>query len=311
MENVFTRRGTSYVILKLSTSLKYVLVGIIPKTVYLKEDRMNDLSANGMSAIKAARAKRSEAISALTSVPFSINNPDQLKELKSYINDFELHVNQMYLFRAMSTCAKAWGGSLIVKTAFPIPDFANYLLNNLLYIGIAGYILQSFSMTDFYEHVEETKQLYNWALKGNKEQYTSDLDNTEVLSNDDIKKLIKLMAPFCDTEFMIAWDRISMPAQQAHGGWSKTLNSGYTALCATFSFLSQIPKPSTDAEYRIRQLKTDVEQRHLDLSVYNGADQAIKYFITAPTFKTLMASKLQKPLEMVGHLLPTGLLKQA
>lgn len=267
---------------------------------------MNDLSASGMSAIKAARAKRSDAISALTTLPFNINNPDQLKALSAYINDFELHVNQMYLFRAMSACAKAWGGSLILKTALPTPDVAHYLLNSFLYIGIAGYILQSFSMTDFYEHVNEMKQLYNWALKGNREQYASDLDNTEGLANDDIKKLIKLIAPFCDTEFMIAWDRVSTPAQQGHGGWSKTLNSGYTALCATFSFLSQTQKPSTDAEYRIRQLKTDVEQRHLDLSVYNGADQAIKYFATAATFRTLMAAKLQKPLEMLGHFLPAG-----
>lgn len=264
-----------------------------------------------MSAIKAAREKRGEAISALTSVPFNIRNPDQLKVLNSYINDFELHVNQMYLFRAMSACAKAWGGSLIVKTALPIPDFANHLLNSLLYIGIAGYILQSFSMTDFYEHVNEMKQLYNWALKGNREQYTSDLDNTEGLANDDIKKLIKLIAPFCDTEFMIAWDRVSTPEQQTNGGWSKTLNSGYTALCATFSFFAQTRKPNTDAEYRTRQLKIDVEQRHLDLSVYNGADQAIKYFATAPTYRTLMAAKLQKPLEMLGHFLPAGLMKQA
>ncbi|CZH98589.1 Uncharacterised protein [Legionella pneumophila] len=266
---------------------------------------MGKINAVGMAEVGVERAKRKEALRVLTSSPFNLDNKEHTQTLEKCIKLFELSVNQMYLYQAMSTALTAWGGAWIVGMFLPIPEFANHLLAACLYLGVSGYILESFSMTDFYKQLKEMKVLYNWCLKNNKENYSTDIDNTNNLLYPDIQRMIKLIAPLCSTDFMIAWPKEVKTAETQNGILSNTLSLGYSIVSAPFSLFSTTSKPSQDQVQRIKDLKVQVETRGLDLGVFAGFEQAIKYFATNSDFRELLKAKLTQPVNSVKSMLQT------
>lgn len=283
---------------------------------------MGKLNASKMSDIATERAKRSEKLRVLTSAPFNIENKEQTKALKNYIDNFELSANQMYLFQAMSSGLTTWGGSWLVGFFLPIPDFANYFLTAVLYFGVAGYILERFSMTDFFEQLAEMKTIYNWCLKDGHENYSVvGNDNLDKLANPDIQRMIQLMAPLCSTEFMLAWSK-KVTEEEQKGGLSTALSMGYTVvstgysvLSSPFSLFSPAKKSDTDLkdlkrirELRINDLKVKVETGGFELGVFNGLEQSIKYFATSPDFRELMTAKIKQPVDVVKNMVPSTVL---
>ncbi|BCA95626.1 hypothetical protein TUM19329_19870 [Legionella antarctica] len=269
---------------------------------------MGKINSIKMSEIATERAKRTEQLRSLTSSPFDLDNKEHTRALKNYIDNFELTANQMYLFQAMSSGLTTWGGAWVAGFFLPIPAFANYFLTAVLYFGVAGYILERFSMTDFFEQLAEMKIIYNWCLKGGLENYNPvvSTENIDKLAYPEIQRMLKLIAPLCSTEFMLAWTK-EITAEEQTRGLSNVLSTGYTALSSAFSLFSTAAKPVADLN-RIRELKVNVETRGFDVGIFNGLEQAIKYFATSPDFRDIMAAKIRQPVETARNRLPSVLM---
>ncbi|WP_392537149.1 hypothetical protein [Legionella sp. 227] len=255
---------------------------------------MGKLTVDGMSAVEKAKKDRAEALRSLTSTPFNVNDEKQQAALKKYINDFEYNANLMYLFQGMSTGLTAWGGSWLAGFLLPIPEFAKYFLSMFLYCGAAGYILQNFSLADFHNQLDEMKVIYNWCLKKNQPEYDG-TDNTEILSNSDVQRMIKLMAPLCPTEFMCVWKKVTSAEETKTSIWS-----GFYHAYSLFS------APKTDVDLnRLQDLKASVERRELDVGIYKGVESAVRYFATDSHFRELLIAKVQQPVEQIKGMLPS------
>lgn len=260
---------------------------------YLKERTMGRLNAGGMAAIETERAKRAEEIRTLMTTPFDPENLEQLKALKKYTDDFEYIANQMYIYQALSSGVIPYAVSCILSRV--LPEFLNPLFTTCLYLGIGGFILERFSMTDFYNQLSEIKLLYNWCLKNGRPNYNEELDNTQKLLNPEIQRMIKLIAPLCSTEFMLVWPKQVERVEENTSYLTGALSFGYSVISAPFSLFSKTPQPSSDQQIRLRELKVSVETRKLDLGAYTGFKQAIDYFMTNITntdYKALLWSKL-------------------
>ncbi|MBL7479274.1 hypothetical protein [Legionella bononiensis] len=255
---------------------------------------MGKLNAGGMAAIETERAKRSDEIRTLVSKPFDSSNVEQLNTLKKYIDDFENSANYMYVYQALSNGMKAWGASFVVARFLPIPDFINPILSACLYFGVSGFILERFSISDFYNQLTEMKHLYNWCLKNGNAHYDERIDNTQNLLNPDIQRMIKLMAPLCTTEYMMAWPKEAERVEENPSLISSAFSFGYSLITSPSSFFQKSPQPSGDQQLRLHDLKISVETRRLDLNAYAGFKQAIDYFMTSVTntdYKALLWSK--------------------
>lgn len=242
---------------------------------------MSKLSVSGMAAIETEKAKRIDKIRTLTSKPFDCTDEKQMNTLKQFIDNFEYNVNQMYIYQALTNGVIAWGASFLFARILPIPDIINSLLNACLFLGLSGHLLEKYSMNDFHAQLSEMKQLYNWCLKnGNTNFNEHDTDNTNILLNPQIQRMIKLMAPLCSTEFMLAWPRETDHEEQKNGYISGVFSFGYSVVSAPFSLFSKTPQPSGDQQLQLRELKASIETRTLDLNDYTGFKQAIDYFMT-------------------------------
>lgn len=256
---------------------------------------MGKLTVDGMTAVEKAKRDRAEALRTLTSKPFNLNDEVQQATFKKYINDFEYNANLMYLFQGMSTGLTAGGGGWLAGFLLPIPEFANYFLSMFLYCGVAGYILQNFSIADFHNQLDEMKVIYNWSLKKNQPEYDGATDNTAILSNSDVQRMIKLMAPLCPTEFMLVWKKVSVAEETKSSIWS-----GFSYAYSLFSS----SKPSVDLN-RLQDLKASVERRELDVGVYKGVEGAIRYFATDIHFRELLLAKVKQPVDQIREMLPS------
>ncbi len=265
--------------------------------IFFKESIVGKLTVDGMTAVERAKKDRADALKALTSKPFNLNDEEQQAALKKYINDFEYNANLMYLFQGMSTGLTAWGGTWLAGFLLPIPEFANYFLSMFLYCGAAGYILQNFSLADFHNQLDEMKVIYNWCLKKNQPEYDGTTDNTVILSNPNIQRMIKLMAPLCPTEFMLVWKKITAVEETKSSIWS-----GFSYAYSLFSS----PKSDVDLN-RLQDLKASVERRELDVGVYKGVEGAIRYFATDVHFRELLMAKVKQPVEQIRDMLPSVL----
>lgn len=257
---------------------------------------MGILTVDGMTAVEKAKRTRENALKTLTSKPFSLNDDQQLSTLKEYINKFEFSAHQMYLFQAMSTGLTTWGGSWLVGLLLPIPEFANYFLSMFLYCGAAGYILQQFSVDDFHTQLEEMKTIYNWCLKKNQLDYDG-TDNTAILSNPEIQRLIKIIAPLCTTDFMLTWKKLTAP-EESKG----TISNAFSYACSFFSS----SKSSVDLN-RLQDLKARVERRELDVGVFKGCEEAVRYFATNTHFRELLMAKVKQSGESIKEMIPSVL----
>ena len=261
---------------------------------------MGKITVNGMISVEKTKKERVEALKTLTSKPFNINDEQQLADLRRYINDFEFNLNQMYLFQGLSTGLSAWLASWGVSVFLPIPQWINYCLSIFLYCGAAGYILQNFKMTDFYSQLDEMKIIYNWCLKNNQIEFDG-TDNTVTLSNPEIQRLIKLIAPLCSSEFMIVWKKVTEEEES-----KSTISSVFSYAYSMFSS----SKPNVDLN-RLQDLKASVERRELDVGVYKGVEGAVRYFATDQHFRELLMSRVklttEQTVESIKGIIPSVL----
>lgn len=253
------------------------------------------MSVSHISAFEVAKNNRKVCLEQLTSEKFDSSNTSQITSLRKYMNKFELSCNKMYLFQAMSEGLKVWGVLGIANLLLPIPSFINVFTNACFYFGVSGSILERFSMTDFVEELNEMKLLYKWCIKDNPEKEAK-------FVNPDLQRLIKLLAPLCTEDFMLAWDKEVNQTTQADNSLTKKgvaiVNSVYSLFAAS--------KEKVDLS-KVRELKIAVETRSFDKNVYMGLEQALKYFATDTEFKNLMKSQLSSAAENIRNMVPTAM----
>lgn len=264
---------------------------------------MGRINAEGLALIKTEKETRLTQLTQLISKPFHLEDKQQIQALKQQMNDFEFHLNQMYLYQSMHESLKLWFGSWIIGIFLPIPAFFNYLLTSCFYFGLSGKILEHFSINEFENHLQEMKTLYNWCLKDNQPHYHSQIDNTEKLAHKEIQRLIHLLAPVCSVDFMLAWKKeiISTTTPPNH-----TLMSFFSTVSVPIqSALSYFSNAKIDLNLqRINELKRAVESRDFDIGVYAGAEKAIKFFTTSPYLREWLSQQLTQPVEYIKNALP-------
>lgn len=248
---------------------------------------MGKMSVEGMAAVEKSKSERAEALRALTSKPFNINDEEQLAALKKYVIDFEYNANLMYLFQGMKSGLKFGGGPWLAGFLLPIPEFVNYFLVTYLWCGGMGWMLETFNTTDFHNQLEEMKVIYNWCLKQNQSKYDGATDNTALLSNTTVQHMIRLLAPICPVEFMLVWKKVTVEEETKSSIWS--------SFSYAYSLFSS-PKNNVDLN-RLQDLKASVERRELDLGIYKGVESALRYFATDPHFKELLTSRIKQPVD--------------
>lgn len=235
------------------------------------------MSAEGMAAIKMKRIDKQRTLAELISGSFNINTKEHLDALKTYVDEFELYANQMYVYQASSAGIRAWIGCTLVSYLIPIPQTVTHLFAFCLYVGITGCILKNFSEKDFYDELNYMKSLYTWCMKKGNDEHKPCSENDVLLSNLQVQRMIKLMAPLCEAEFMIAWEPKSQQSQ-TNQSW--------------FSWLSST-KPNLNQNI-IDELKINVENKRLNLSVGSGFERALKYFTTDQAFRQLLTTKAKQ-----------------
>ncbi|MFA6302115.1 MAG: hypothetical protein WC627_03165 [Legionella sp.] len=253
------------------------------------------MSVSHISAYEKEKNKRKETLNKLTSEKFDSSNPSVQTALRQYMNEFELSCNKMYLFQAMSEGLKVWGTLGIANLLLPIPGFISVFTNACFYFGVSGFILERFSMTDFVDDLNEMKQLYKWSVKDNPEKEAK-------FVNPDLQRLIKLLAPLCTEDFMLAWDKELNQSTEADNSLTK---KGAAIVSSVYSLFST-SKDKVDPT-KVRELKIAVENRSFDKNVYTGLEQAIKYFATDTEFKNLMRSQLSSVVENMKNMVPTAM----
>lgn len=256
---------------------------------------MNQLNHEQLVAFEQKIQKQQDDITQLTANSFDVSNSEHLVALKKYINHFELNVNRMYLFRAMSIGTETLLASLVITRVLPLPQAFHYLFSSCLYLGVAGHILQRLSMTDFYQEKKNIERIYNWCLKDNK----SDLEITNNMNNSDIQRLIKLLAPFCSIEQVRAWHP-PQNAKKNQNSWSP----GYLLLSNSINLFYQQRQTSVDIG-KINEIKHKVESRGYDLDVFNGLSQALQYFSGNSDFRDLLTSQFSNPLILLEPFIPS------
>lgn len=246
---------------------------------------MIKINAAGLTEIAAERARKQEALKSLISLPFNADNPDHIAALKKHLDHFELKVNLMYFYQGLSNALFALFASYFVSYFIPLPDFVHYFTNMSIYLSAGAYILEKFSMTDFMEQFNDTKTMYTWCHLS--------------LACPEVQRLIRLLAPLCNTEFMVKWDCKEESSNQ--NGWIE----GARNLINSFSFYSKNkPKSEEERQQQIDTLKKLVEIRGLDNNIYDNFSSSIRYFACNPDFRAMMSEKLTpyiSPVKSVGR----------
>lgn len=252
--------------------------------------------------------ERENAIQDLTSKPFNIEDKKQLGALNDYLKHFEYTVHRMFLFQAMAELNKVWAGSWLIKWLLPIPEFLDSLLNYGFYIGLAGLLLENFSMRNFYQELLEMQTLYNWAMKEGRPDYQYHLDNTAKMATPEIQSLMQLIAPFSDADFMIAWAKITDSDEENTISWFTPFSNAYSAGASFFN--KPTDKDPSNAE-KIRDLKTQIEKQDMQVGVMEGLKRAGNYFSYSPNFREIAMSEVvrfcQAPLQMLKEAAPSML----
>ncbi|WP_133135336.1 hypothetical protein [Legionella rowbothamii] len=257
---------------------------------------MGKVNAMGMEEIKREREEHEANLQRFVSQPFNPSNKEQLEALKKRIDDFEFTLNQMYLFQGMNTGLQAWGIFTTVRMLLPLPEFANYILSAFLYLGAAGYILQKFSTTDFYNELQEMKEIYNWALKDGKDIYDGKTNNTEKLNTPEVQRLITLLTPLCSLQFMLAWPKVTAEEE---------VKTGFSAVFAVGqSLYGRFFASAPEVSDKLKPLQIQVETEALSINALAGFEQSLRYFATSPYCRDLLKAKIQQPMEYVKGIIP-------
>ncbi|WP_058535221.1 hypothetical protein [Legionella saoudiensis] len=257
---------------------------------------MGKVNAKGMEEVKREKEEHEANLQRFMSQPFNPSNKEQLDALKKRIDDFEFTLNQMYLFQGMNTGLQGWGILTAARMFLPLPEFANYFLSAFLYLGAAGYILQKFSTTDFYNQLQEMKEIYNWALKDGKDIYDGKTNNTEKLNTPEMQRLITLLAPLCSLQFMLAWPKVTAE-EEAKTGFGAVFAVGQNLYGRFFA-------STPDISDKLKPLQIQVENEALSIGALAGFEQSLRYFATSPYCRDLLKAKIQQPVEYVKEMIP-------
>lgn len=267
-----------------------------------------------VSQFRANKTKHSKKLRILTSTPFDLDNEDHINALKSYIDNFECTVNQMYLVQSLTTGFYDWKGIWLLGWVLPLPSFIQSLVVYFFYVNVAGCFIDRFSMDRFCNQLSEMELIYSWCLKGGKEEYDGKLDNRATLAHPEIQHLIKLMAPLIeDTEFMIAWPKETTPNTNEQSGIGLAVSAVGNAAAAVYSGVSTLyswfpsankPKEEKPAVVdkkilNVRDLKVAVETRSFDVDVLGGLKQAMGYFAYNPEFRKILFTELKQVKEIL------------
>ncbi|KTD13995.1 hypothetical protein [Legionella israelensis] len=263
---------------------------------------MPSLTPVQMKKIAAEKEQHREKLQQLMQQPFDIDNQEQMKELQTYLDHFEFSVNTMYIFQAMSELMKLWGGSWVWGLFLPIPEFIGTILNYTLYIGVAGLVLEHFSIKDFHEELAEIQQLYNWVMKAGSEQYSSDTDNSKKLLHPEIQRMIELIAPLSHPKDIIAWKKVTDTEDESGPSFI------YNAIQYAGYFFSKSSPQNTTASMKVLALKERVEKGEMTVGVLEGLKRASEYFAKNANVKKMATDTVlqlcQKPLQMLRDAAP-------
>jgi hypothetical protein len=218
-----------------------------------------------MNAIEEKSKERATALSLFLAKPFNLDNSEQLKTIKKYNDDFEFALNQTYLFQAgLHGMPLGFIGYIL-----PLPQFVTHSFAGVFWLGAASLILKCYSIKEFNEQLLEMKEIYKWCSNN-----IHEIDKSKTLSNPEIQRLIKLIAPLCDTKFMVTWSPVESLASKQDDGWINMLWRN---------------KPTIEANHT-RELKSGVEKRSFDVGVLQGLFQAITYFSQHEIYKGMMSN---------------------
>jgi hypothetical protein len=217
-----------------------------------------------MEEFKAQRAEREHTLALLTSTPFDPNNTAHQDALKKYITAFELSVHLKNIQELLRSSIKTWCSSLIISRLIPLPDFARYCLNTFLCLGIGAIIIERCSRTDYYQQLEEMEALYHWCLKA------PGIDHDRSLASPPVQQLTTLLAPLCNTEFMVSWPKTNEAS-------TTVVNTGYASLKSTLFALIATQQSKVDKD-KIRDLKIKVETGGFNVGAAKKLEQSINYF---------------------------------
>ena len=246
---------------------------------------MPALSAAQMQKISNNKKAQRRALEHLINEPFDLNNATQMALFQERVQQFELSVNRMYVFEAMTDLIKVWGSSWIWAILLPIPESINIVLNYAFYVGIAGWVLSRFNSNDFHQEWENMKEIYNWALKGSSRYYDENYDNAEILKDATVQKMITLLAPLCSVQEMIAWKLTGdSPVSQS---WKVIQAVQWTA-----SWLSGAPAAAASEDIKVQMLKEKVEREEFRAAPIDKLKQALEYFSTNPDFRGNASEKV-------------------
>lgn len=254
-----------------------------------------------MKQISAQKKQRQQALTQLMQQPFDLADREQMERLQAYLDHFEFSAHKMYLFQSMSELMKIWGGSWVWGLLLPIPEFIGTFLNYTLYIGVAGLILERFSMSDFHQELSEMQQLYNWIMKEGAEVYSPAIDNSDKLRHPEIQRMIELIGPLTSPEQLIAWKKMTREEESSASLISSTLQY------AGSLFYKPAPQNSTAAA-KVSALKERVEKGEMVIGVIEGLKRAAEYFASNANFKKLATGAVlqlcQQPLQMLRDAAP-------
>ena len=79
---------------------------------------MAKLTVEHLKKIEEEENVRKEDLKVLLSCPFTLSSQYHSKSLKIYVDNFELSVNQMYLFQAMSSGIATYLSSFLIGNIF-------------------------------------------------------------------------------------------------------------------------------------------------------------------------------------------------
>ncbi|KTD75113.1 hypothetical protein [Legionella waltersii] len=252
---------------------------------------MTRFTAEGMKKLELAHSERQQKLNNLTKKSFEPRNEAQVKELEKYIIEFESNANKIYLARGLTYAIHTYLGYRAFNFIFPImPQVVTDLLAYGVVLGMGGLAYKELKVDDFKMHLNEMRVLYNWVLKGNQEEYSDDIDNSRLLANPLIQRMIETMAPFCSTDFMIVWPKVVKEEERkSDTGLLNTVASiGKSAL----SWWSPPPKQDLSQSEKINDMKNKVETGGYNLSVLAGLKRAVGYFFSDKDSHELMKASL-------------------
>jgi len=242
------------------------------------------INVKGMSEVRRARKTYDDNFNALIAKPFNLSNKDHIAALNKYMDEFECYKNTMYVYQAASEIFNYSAGGWLFSWLISIPTFLSSSCFVLACIGAAGVKLESKSILDFDSELQKMEMLYNWVLKKGSADYVEGTDNTAKLEQLEIQRLVLLIAPLCETEFLRVWPAETTVQTDNTNELAKAFMSGINAISAGINLITR--SKQTVEQLKLKDLKVAVEQRQLDTGVIKSLEQAGRYFAMSPEFKT-------------------------